>query len=197
MRVEQRIGRIDRLGQKFPTIRIVNLHYEDTVESSVYKVLRDRIGMFTRVVGKLQPILSRIAGQISRAVLVKDETAAASSILEDIQHGVETADATAFDLDSLLAGGEIEGSVQPALYDLGYLGRVLEDHGRLIPHVSLQRRSEKESFYQAGGMNGPIRVTVNPEYYEDHLEDVELWSPGSPLFPWVETQESIERNAPQ
>ena len=32
MRVEQRIGRIDRLGQRFPKIRIVNLHYEDTVE---------------------------------------------------------------------------------------------------------------------------------------------------------------------
>jgi SNF2 family DNA or RNA helicase len=186
MRVEQRIGRIDRLGQKFPTIRIVNLHYEDTVESSVYKVLRDRIGMFTKVVGKLQPILSRIAGQISRAVLVKDETAAASSIIEDIQHGVEAADATAFDLDSLLAGGDIEGSEAPALYDLGYLGRVLDDHGRLIPNVSLQRRSEKESFYQAEGMSSPIRVTVSPEYYEDHLEDVELWSPGNPLFPWAE-----------
>ena len=28
MRVEQRIGRIDRLGQKYPVIRIINLHYD-------------------------------------------------------------------------------------------------------------------------------------------------------------------------
>ncbi|QVL47544.1 MAG: hypothetical protein KFB96_17820 [Thiocapsa sp.] len=28
MRVEQRIGRIDRLGQEHPEIRIVNLHYQ-------------------------------------------------------------------------------------------------------------------------------------------------------------------------
>ena len=32
MRVEQRIGRIDRVGQRHATIRIANLHYEGTVE---------------------------------------------------------------------------------------------------------------------------------------------------------------------
>ena len=32
MRVEQRIGRIDRLGQRHPGIRIINLHYEGTVK---------------------------------------------------------------------------------------------------------------------------------------------------------------------
>lgn len=189
MRVEQRIGRIDRLGQKYSTIRIVNLHYEDTVEANVYKVLRDRIGMFNKVVGKLQPILSRIAGQITRAVLVKNETAAAASILEDIQHGVAEAEEAAFDLDSLLAGGDIEAPLTPALYDLGYLGRVLEDHERMIPEVSIHRRSEKEAFYQTQGMTSAIRVTVNPDYYEDHLEDVELWSPGNPMFPWPAAEE--------
>ena len=43
MRVEQRIGRIDRLGQRFTDIRIVNLHYEDTIEADVYAALRLRI----------------------------------------------------------------------------------------------------------------------------------------------------------
>jgi SNF2 family DNA or RNA helicase len=43
MRVEQRIGRIDRVGQRFSDIRIVNLHYEDTIEADVYRALRDRI----------------------------------------------------------------------------------------------------------------------------------------------------------
>ena len=40
MRVEQRI---DRLGQQHEIIRIVNLHYEDTVETDVYRALRSRI----------------------------------------------------------------------------------------------------------------------------------------------------------
>ena len=30
MKVEQRIGRIDRLGQEYKQIRIINLHYEGT-----------------------------------------------------------------------------------------------------------------------------------------------------------------------
>ena len=44
MRVEQRIGRIDRVGQKYPKIRIVNLQYDDTIETAVYRVLQERIG---------------------------------------------------------------------------------------------------------------------------------------------------------
>ena len=69
MRVEQRIGRIDRLGQHHGTIRIVNLHYEGTVETDVYRALRERIGLFETVVGRLQPILARLPGVISETVL--------------------------------------------------------------------------------------------------------------------------------
>ena len=71
MRVEQRIGRIDRLGQQHPVVRIVNLHYRDTVESDVYISLRRRINLFEQVVGRLQPILARVSGLISDAVLAR------------------------------------------------------------------------------------------------------------------------------
>ncbi len=36
MRVEQRIGRIDRIGQKFSQVRIHNFYYDGTVEAKVY-----------------------------------------------------------------------------------------------------------------------------------------------------------------
>lgn len=52
MRVKQRIGRLDRLGQRFDRIGIVSLMYEDTVETDVYRVLRSRISLFAAVVGK-------------------------------------------------------------------------------------------------------------------------------------------------
>jgi SNF2 family DNA or RNA helicase len=32
MRVEQRIGRIDRIGQKAPVVKILNLYMEGTIE---------------------------------------------------------------------------------------------------------------------------------------------------------------------
>jgi superfamily II DNA/RNA helicase len=69
MRVEQRIGRIDRLGQRFSDIRIINLHYEDTVEADVYRALRNRISIFEKVVGGLQPILTRLPKLIEESVL--------------------------------------------------------------------------------------------------------------------------------
>ena len=39
MKVEQRIGRIDRIGQSYPKIRVINLAYQDTVEADVYFAL--------------------------------------------------------------------------------------------------------------------------------------------------------------
>ena len=51
MRVEQRIGRIDRVGQRHAAIRVVNLHYEGTVETAVYRALRRRIGLFEQFLG--------------------------------------------------------------------------------------------------------------------------------------------------
>ena len=69
MKVEQRIGRIDRLGQKHSEIRIFNLHYQDTVEADIYQVLGERINLFEGVVGHLQPILAKMSGTIARAVL--------------------------------------------------------------------------------------------------------------------------------
>ncbi|WP_243146684.1 helicase-related protein [Scytonema sp. UIC 10036] len=41
MRVEQRIGRIDRIGQRYSTVRIHNFYYDGTVEAKVYRKLRD------------------------------------------------------------------------------------------------------------------------------------------------------------
>ena len=33
------------------------------------------------------------------------------------------------------------------------------------------------------GMAAPVRVTTDPDYFEQHPDSTELWSPGSPLFP--------------
>ena len=69
MRVEQRIGRIDRLGQIFESIKILNLHYRDTVEADVYISLSERIGLFSQYVGKLQPILASLPKSIATVAL--------------------------------------------------------------------------------------------------------------------------------
>ncbi|MFL0606355.1 helicase-related protein [Cylindrospermopsis raciborskii] len=72
MRVEQRIGRIDRIGQRYDTVRIHNLYYDGTVEAKVYKKLRDRINAFSNVVGNLQPILAQTPTFIEKAAMSAD-----------------------------------------------------------------------------------------------------------------------------
>lgn len=58
-RVEQRIGRIDRIGQTLPEVRIVNLFLTDSVDDQVYHVLWERCGLFEHFVGPMQPVLAR------------------------------------------------------------------------------------------------------------------------------------------
>ncbi len=57
MRVEQRIGRIDRLGQARDVVHVRSYFIPNTVEESVYRALAGRIDVFSRLVGTLQPIL--------------------------------------------------------------------------------------------------------------------------------------------
>lgn len=58
-RVEQRIGRADRIGQKHREVLVVNLFLKDSVDEQVYGALRVRCGLFQRFVGPMQPVLSR------------------------------------------------------------------------------------------------------------------------------------------
>ena len=57
MKVEQRIGRIDRLGQQAPKIAIWNLFYSDTIDSRIYNRLYKRLGLFERTLGGLEAVL--------------------------------------------------------------------------------------------------------------------------------------------
>ena len=56
MRVEQRIGRVDRIGQEH-VVQVFNLYSEGTVEERVLDVLERRINAFEETVGGLDPIL--------------------------------------------------------------------------------------------------------------------------------------------
>jgi hypothetical protein len=60
MKVEQRIGRIDRIGQSSPTIEIVNLIAEKTIEEMVYQRLYLRLGIIRQTLGDFEPILGEI-----------------------------------------------------------------------------------------------------------------------------------------
>ena len=57
MVVEQRIGRLDRFGQKSPVIHIYNMVVTGTIMEDIYYRLWDRIGVFRWCIGEVEPIL--------------------------------------------------------------------------------------------------------------------------------------------
>lgn len=59
MVVEQRIGRIDRFGQKSPKVHIYNLIVRDSIQVDIYERLLDRIGIFKNCIGDLEAILDK------------------------------------------------------------------------------------------------------------------------------------------
>ncbi|MED4055517.1 SNF2-related protein [Niallia taxi] len=59
MRLEQRIGRIHRLGQK-KDVMIYNFAIKETVEDHILKLLYEKIHLFEKVIGDLDDILTKL-----------------------------------------------------------------------------------------------------------------------------------------
>lgn len=58
MKIEQRIGRIDRIGQKAAVINIWNIFHEGTIDQRVYEKLFLRLEIFKQVLGSLEAVLT-------------------------------------------------------------------------------------------------------------------------------------------
>jgi superfamily II DNA or RNA helicase len=78
--LEQRIGRVDRVGQESRSIRIVNLYVQDSLDEEVYERALKRIDVFRTTVGDMRPVVEEMArklersGTISQAEVVRAAT---------------------------------------------------------------------------------------------------------------------------
>ena len=186
MRVEQRIGRIDRIGQTHEQMQIINLHLDGTVEADVYRALKGRIAMFEQVVGKLQPILAKASSSISQATLVsrdQREKARASAVAAVEQEP----EIKGLDLDDVLqdldAIRDVVNTLQPSPLTLADLEAILRQPALLPPGCSARSIGAYDFAWTQPGLEKEMRVTCNASYYEDNSDSCELWVPGSPLFP--------------
>ena len=69
MRVEQRIGRLDRFGQKHERIHIYNFAVSGTVEDRILLRLFDRIRVFESSIGELEPILADVIDDLQEILV--------------------------------------------------------------------------------------------------------------------------------
>lgn len=65
MRIDQRIGRIDRWGQRSEAVAIYNLIVPGTIDADIYTRCLLRIGIFEHALGANEEILGRITSEIT------------------------------------------------------------------------------------------------------------------------------------
>ena len=69
MRVEQRIGRVDRLGQEKSKVTVLNLIYEHTIDSKIYHRLYKRLGLIKRALGEFEAVLGEPIREMTQKLL--------------------------------------------------------------------------------------------------------------------------------
>lgn len=110
-----------------------------------------------------------------------------------MEQSIEQAEQGGFDIDEVTQADLDEPYRPEAVLDMSDLDRVIRSEVTLPPGITAGGMAAREYRYSAPGMPKDLRVTTDPAYYEEHAESVELWSPGSPLFPSVQdTSGSLE-----
>lgn len=69
MRLEQRIGRLDRFGQEHEKIFVLNFRVPGTIETDIFSRLYERIRVFEESIGELEPILRDQMEDLQRIAL--------------------------------------------------------------------------------------------------------------------------------
>jgi hypothetical protein len=184
MKVEQRIGRIDRIGQQRPEVRILNFVYERTVEADIYFALRRRIHLFEGVVGKLQPILSRLPQRFEQVVLEPKERREATRerVLADLEQMAQEAEQATFDIDVAAEEAFVAPDLPEPAMTLAELDAALNRKDARPAALDWKPLDPGSYAVSMPGMHEPARGTTSAEVFEDHPESMVFLSPGGKLF---------------
>jgi len=180
MRVEQRIGRVDRIGQRYEEVWIRNYFYEGTVEARVYQALSHRIQWFQGVVGPLQPILARVGRTIEAAAMAPgpERERVLREELDRIEAELDRA-SEGWDLDEW--AGQAEGTVpSDTPVTLPELAATLTTAPALRP---LFRPHETvEGAFWLRHEDGEVAVTFDPAVFDAHPNTLQFLTFGHPLL---------------
>ncbi len=166
MRIEQRIGRLDRIGQK-RDVHIYNFFLEGTLDARILTVLQDRIRLFEETIGNLDPILGEDIERDIEAITLSDE-AEAEQKLADFEELAER---------RVREAREAEAQMVDFIMDTRSFRRDTVDEilGRKPPisHREIEAftraflgRYPQDDLFKPGGDN-VYTVTVPPRFRED------------------------------
>ncbi|MYJ94345.1 MAG: DEAD/DEAH box helicase [Proteobacteria bacterium] len=77
MKIEQRIGRIDRIGQRAERVLIWNMGYANTIDERIYTRLLEKLNIFERALGGMEVVLGarirELAGELLSLELTPEQ----------------------------------------------------------------------------------------------------------------------------
>jgi superfamily II DNA or RNA helicase len=189
MRVEQRIGRLDRLGQKAQRITIWNLLHNDTIDERIYERLYLRLRIFQRALGGLEPILGEKIQDLTLTLLrdrlspaqeaerirqtaqaIENRLHEEEKLEEEARHLVAFGD---FILNEIQAARELSRRISAddlrkyviAFFTERYPGSEFRqdpsDLARFRVKLSAQACNDLDSFVRRHGLTGQTQLTWN------------------------------------
>lgn len=182
MRVEQRIGRIDRIGQEYDRVWIRNYFYDGTVEAIVYRRLDDRIASFESVVGELQPILTRVANVIQAAAMANDRRRGEiiAREIEEINRRLASAEVSSLNLEEFSSDGAEPAEVEPAPITLQELEQTIAESKALGERF--KPNPDMADVHMLDWHGKWRQVTFHPKVFDEHPNTLTLLSYGSELL---------------
>jgi len=181
MRVEQRIGRIDRIGQRYDEVWIYNYFYRDTIEDRIYQALKDRIGWFEAVVGPLQPILAEVNKITQELAMLPAERREAElqEAIKRLREQIDRAEVDALDLDAFLEQAEPTQGLQTPV-TMAILEDVLTQSSATTHYF--QPHPEIEKSYMLTWQGQQVAVTFSADMFDKYPDTLRFLSYGSPLL---------------
>lgn len=124
MRIEQRIGRIDRIGQQADRIFIWNFMYSETLDELVYDRLLERLRIFNRALGYIEGIVGEPIMELTNDLLMhhlsreeeEQRVSQTALAIENMNRQQEVLESNAV---NLIAHGEFIQSKVQAAKELG------------------------------------------------------------------------------
>lgn len=193
MKIEQRIGRIDRIGQRHNDIYVVNLCYAGSAEEKVYGRLLERLEDANMIVGTQQisilPVTSEDFRRLAEGSLSEDELhAQAMERIREQRERNQSMELPANELYDIYSRMTADKATQRAPVDRTSIWRALTE-SEYLRSLGCKALDDDRPVFCVKGIKGVpdgARFTVSPELYESGLPDWEgrlhFASYGDPYF---------------
>jgi superfamily II DNA or RNA helicase len=201
MRLEQRIGRVDRIGQEHP-VRAINFVFEDTVEFRVREVLEEKLAIIYEEFGidKTGDVLdSAIAGEIFETLfidsIIHPETIPASvdEAVDKIQEELEEREHHSVimqiqDRPDTTVAETLQRHPLPSWLEQMTIAYLLAHGGKVVQHIGSYHITWPDGTEYADAVfsdtgttpdTGAVSLTPDESHIKQIISDIPEWPPGA------------------